>query len=257
MKRSKNWKTRGKIRKWLLLRSRWPAEAAMTWSLIMSIRSCAKHNFMVTSLSCQCTHAPTYTTVLVQTPLLMEGVLSTWLYGRLCHSYTSRMGMCNLFFRNYFFLDIHLLWVQSIWGVRFPGLLLASSSKYWRVLYIEKRRFTTFEECSCCRDFFCTAVTCSVLVHIFIHITFVHIFYNLQFVSLCSSPKQGLNLITFAMLSFHFLIMRKATPAWPLYVLEWSNRWPVYNLFTVNLYFSSNICSYLSSDRTLYVAIFV
>ena len=201
MKRSKNLKTRKKIWKWLLLRSRWPAEAAMTWSLIMSIRSCAKHNFVVTSLSCQGTLAPIYTTVLVQTALLMEGALLTWLCGRLCNSYTSRMGMCNLFFRNYFFLDIHLLWVHSIWGVRFPRLLLASSSKYWRVSYIEKRRFTTFEECSCCRNFFCTAVTCSVLLHIFIHITLVHIFYNLQFVSLCSSAKQGLKLITFAILS--------------------------------------------------------
>ena len=116
--------------------------------------------------------------------------------------------------------------------------------------YIEKRRFTTFEECSCCRDFFCTAVTCSVLVHIFINITLVHIFYNIQFVSLCSSARKGLKLITFAILSFHFLIMRKATPAWPLYVLEWSNRWSVCNMFSVNLYFSSCICSYLNSDRT-------
>ena len=45
----------------------------------------------------------------------------------------------------------------------------------------------------------------------FIHITLVHIFYNLQFVSLCSSARQELKLITFAILSFHFLIMRKAT----------------------------------------------
>ena len=85
----------------------------------------------------------------------------------------------------------------------------------------------------------------------------MHIFYNLQFVSLCSSARQGLKLFTFAILSFHFLIMRKATPAWPLYVLEWSNRWSLYNLFSVNLYFSSCIYSHLSSDRTLYVAIFV
>ena len=130
----------------------------MTWSLIMSIRSCAKYNFVVPSLSCQCTHAPTHTTVLVQTPLPKERALSTWLCGRLCHSYTSRMGMCNLFFRNYLFLDIHLLWIQFIWEVRFPGLLLASSCKYWRVSYIEKRRFTTFEECSYCWDDFCTVV---------------------------------------------------------------------------------------------------
>ena len=85
----------------------------------------------------------------------------------------------------------------------------------------------------------------------------VHILYILQFVSLCSSARQGLKLFTFAILFFHFLIMRKATPAWPLNVLEWSNRWPLCNLFSVNLYFSSCICSYLSSDRTLYVAIFV
>ena len=85
----------------------------------------------------------------------------------------------------------------------------------------------------------------------------MHTFYNFQFVSLCSSPRQGLKLFTFAILSFHFLIMRKATPGWPLYVLEWSNRWPLCNLFSVNLSFSSCICSYLSSDRTLYVAIFL
>ena len=85
----------------------------------------------------------------------------------------------------------------------------------------------------------------------------MHIFYNLQFVSLCSSARQGLKLFTFAILSFHFLIMRKATPAWPLYVLECSNSWPFCNLFSVNLYFSSCICSYLSSDRTLYVAVLV
>ena len=85
----------------------------------------------------------------------------------------------------------------------------------------------------------------------------MHIFYILQFVSLCSSARQGIKLFTFAMLFFHFLTMRKATSAWPLYVLEWSNRWPLCNLFSVNLYFSSCICSYLSSDCTLYVAIFV
>ena len=85
----------------------------------------------------------------------------------------------------------------------------------------------------------------------------MYIFYNFQFVSLCSSARQGLKLFTFAILSFHFLIMRKATPAWPLYVLEWSNRWPLRNLFSLNLYFSSCICSCLSSDRMLYVAIFV
>ena len=85
----------------------------------------------------------------------------------------------------------------------------------------------------------------------------MRIFYNFQFVSLCSSASQGLKLFTFDILSFHSLIMRKATPAWPLYVMEWSNRWPLYNLFSVNLYFSSCICSYLSSDRTLYIAIFV
>ena len=66
---------------------------------------CAKPNFVVTSLSHAC-----YTTVLIQTPLLMERALSTWLCGWLCHSYTSRMGMCNFFNRNYSFLDIHLLW---------------------------------------------------------------------------------------------------------------------------------------------------
>ena len=62
----------------------------------------------------------------------------------------------GIFFLNYFFLDIHLLWGQFIWAVRFPGLLHASFSKYWRVSYIEKRRFTT------CRDFFCMAITWSV-----------------------------------------------------------------------------------------------
>ena len=41
----------------------------------------------------------------------------------------------------------------------------------------------------------------------------MHIFYNLQFVSLCGSARQGLKLFNFAILSFHFLIMRKATPA--------------------------------------------
>ena len=82
----------------------------------------------------------------------------------------------------------------------------------------------------------------------------MHIFDNLQFVSLRSSARQGLKLSTFTILSFHFLIMRKATPAWPLYVLEWSNRWPLCNLFSVNLYSSSCICSSLSSDRTLCVA---
>ena len=75
--------------------------------------------------------------------------------------------------------------------------------------------------------------------------------------SLCSSARQELKLFTFAMLFLHFLIMRKATSAWTLYVLESSNRWPLYNLFSVNIYFSSCICSYLSSDRTLYVVIFV
>ena len=62
----------------------------------------------------------------------------------------------------------------------------------------------------------------------------MHIFYNLQFVSLCSCARQRLKLFAFAVLFFHFLIMRKAIPAWPLYVLEWSNRWPLCNQFSVN-----------------------
>ena len=53
--------------------------------------------------------------------------------------------------------------------------------------------------------------------------TLMRIFYNLQFVSLCSSVIQGLKLFTFTILSFHFLIMKKGTTAWQLYVLEWSN----------------------------------
>ena len=79
----------------------------------------------------------------------------------------------------------------------------------------------------------------------------MHIFYDLQFVSLCSSTRQGLKLFTFA------IFLSISTPAWPLYILEWSNWWPLCNLFSVNLYFSSCICSYLSNDRTLYVAMFV
>ena len=85
----------------------------------------------------------------------------------------------------------------------------------------------------------------------------MHIFYNIQFVSLCSSARQGTEAIYFRYIVFPFLTYKKGYYAWPLYVLEWPNRWPLCNMFSVNLYFSSCICSYLSSDRTLYVAIFV
>ena len=113
MKRLKKWKTRKTFRKWLitdplLLRSRWQAEAAMTGSLIMSIRSCAKHDFVVTSMSCQCTHAPTHngarpnasTNGARAVNLVVADYATVTLPGWEC-------VIC--FFRNYFFLDIHLL----------------------------------------------------------------------------------------------------------------------------------------------------
>ena len=45
------------------------------------------------------------------------------------------------------------------------------------------------------------------------------------FVALCSATL-GVMLFTLTMCSFHFLFMRKPTPAWPLFALEWHIRRP-------------------------------
>ena len=42
-----------------------------------------------------------------------------------------------------------------------------------------------------------------------------------------SSATLGLMLLTLDLLSFHFLFMRKPTPACPLFALEWYSRWPL------------------------------
>ena len=91
-----------------------------------------------------------------------------------------------------------------------------------------------------------------------------------------SSATLGLLLLTLVMLSFHFLFMRKPTPACPLFALEWHSRWPLCrvvkpssfllispspitsHLMFVSLSssFSSWTCSSFDRVLTLYVAIF-
>ena len=78
------------------------------------------------------------------------------------------------------------------------------------------------------------------------------------------------------MLSFHFLFVRKPTPACPLLASEWHSRWPLwrvvklssflrtypssitshFNLFSFSSSSSSCTCSPFSNALTLYVAIF-
>ena len=45
-----------------------------------------------------------------------------------------------------------------------------------------------------------------------------------------SSATLGLMLITFIIWSFRFQFMRKPTPAWPLFALEWYTKWPLYTV---------------------------
>ena len=56
-------------------------------------------------------------------------------------------------------------------------------------------------------------------------------FLYLSFVTLCYTHIKfcdlGLMLFTITIRSFHFLLMRKPIPAWPLFVLEWHSRWPL------------------------------
>ena len=78
---------------------------------------------------------------------------------------------------------------------------------------------------------------------------------------------------TLVMLSFHFLFMRKPTPACPLLASEWYSWWPLWRvsyflrtspspitshfmLFSFSLSSSSGTCSSFSNVVTLYVAIF-
>ena len=81
---------------------------------------------------------------------------------------------------------------------------------------------------------------------------------------------------TLVMLSFHFLFMRKHTPACPLLASEWYSRWPLWRvvkrssflqttpspitshfvLFSFSSSSSSCTCSSFSNVLTLYVAIF-
>ena len=81
---------------------------------------------------------------------------------------------------------------------------------------------------------------------------------------------------TLVMLSFHFLFMKKHTPACPLLASEWYNRWPLWRvvklssflrtspspitshfmLFSFSSFSSSYTCSSFSNVLTLYVAIF-
>ena len=81
---------------------------------------------------------------------------------------------------------------------------------------------------------------------------------------------------TLVMLSFHFLFMRKPTPACPLLASEWYSRWPLWRVVKLSsflrtspspitsrfmlFYFSSSssscTCSSFSNVLTLYVAIF-
>ena len=81
---------------------------------------------------------------------------------------------------------------------------------------------------------------------------------------------------TLVMLSFHFLFMRKPTPACPLLASEWYSRWPLWRvvklsyflrtspspitfhfiLFSFSSSSSSCKCSSFSNVLTLYVAIF-
>ena len=42
-----------------------------------------------------------------------------------------------------------------------------------------------------------------------------------------SSATLGLMLFTVTIMVFHFLFMRKPSPAWALFVLEWYSRWPL------------------------------
>ena len=42
-----------------------------------------------------------------------------------------------------------------------------------------------------------------------------------------NSATLGLIVCTLTMCSFHFLFMRKPTPAWPLFALELYSRWPL------------------------------
>ena len=81
---------------------------------------------------------------------------------------------------------------------------------------------------------------------------------------------------TLVMLSFHFLFMRKPTPACPLLASEWYSRWPLWRVVKLSSFLrtspspitshfmlcsfcsssSSCTCSYFSNVLTLYVAIF-
>ena len=81
---------------------------------------------------------------------------------------------------------------------------------------------------------------------------------------------------TLVMLSFHFLFLRKPTPACPLLASEWNSRWPIWRavklsfllrtspspitshfmLFSFSSSSSSCTCSYFDNVLTLYVAIF-
>ena len=81
---------------------------------------------------------------------------------------------------------------------------------------------------------------------------------------------------TLVMLSFHFLFMRKPTPACQLLASEWYSRWPLWRvvklssflrtspspitshfmLFSFSSSSNSCTCSYFSNVLTLYVAIF-
>ena len=81
---------------------------------------------------------------------------------------------------------------------------------------------------------------------------------------------------TLVILSFHFLFMRKPTPACPLLASEWYSRWPLWKvvklssflrtspipitshfmLFSFSSSSSSCTCSSFSNVLTLYVAIF-
>ena len=59
--------------------------------------------------------------------------------------------------------------------------------------------------------------------------------------SLVCSVTLGLMLFTLTMWSFHSLFMRKPTPAWPLFAVEWYSRWPL----------CKSSCMYSSLSRVL------
>ena len=83
---------------------------------------------------------------------------------------------------------------------------------------------------------------------------------------LCTEPvvTLGLMLFTLTIWSFYFRFMKKPTPAWPLFALEWHSTWPLCKimkhssgLLTSEIPITSNmnLVSLSSSSEFLYVFI--